>query len=68
MILKDRKGYLPWNIFKSKMVELLKVADEMNPDIIQNHLKNLLPTYKPRNLYPTSSISNTTNFPIKGEA
>ena len=48
MILKENKSTIPWDIYKQSINELLSAADRLDTEKIQIILKQILPTYEPR--------------------
>tara|TARA_B100001250_G_scaffold414630_1_gene454978 strand:- start:1442 stop:3340 length:1899 start_codon:yes stop_codon:yes gene_type:complete len=69
MILKDGKPVKPWNEFKIDIQDLLKITDNLDSIEIQSKLKELIPTYQPRELLSQNKIESDLNsFEIKGEA
>ena len=68
MILKDGNHYLQWEALKSTVKDLLKIAEDLDPDKIQIKLKELLPEYTPRSLLSVSRDDRFESYTIKGEA
>ena len=68
MILKDGNHHLQWELLKSTVKDLLKIAEDLDPDKIQIKLKELLPEYTPRSLLSVSRDDRFESYTIKGEA
>jgi FlaA1/EpsC-like NDP-sugar epimerase len=69
VILKDGKPVKLWNEFKKDIQDLLKITDNLDSIEIQSKLKELIPTYQPRELLSKNKIESDLNsYEIKGEA
>ncbi len=67
MVLQDKeKNQIPWPLFKQSVEALLNAASQLDNDKIQLLLKQILPSYRPRDF---NTIENdSTQYIIKGQA
>ena len=68
MILKQSNSPTPWPIFEQTIQHLLKTAQTMDKDKIQELLKHALPTYQPDNFSSTVETKDKILFRIEGQA
>ena len=68
MILKQSNSPTPWPIFEQTIQHLLKTAQTLDKDKIQELLKHALPTYQPDNFSSTVETKDKILFRIEGQA
>ncbi len=68
MILKDKNPKIPWSIFKQSVLELIESSNDLDSERIQSLLKQILPTYTPRQFHSAISQAERTAKSIKAEA
>jgi FlaA1/EpsC-like NDP-sugar epimerase len=68
MILKDGKREIDWVSLQNRISNLIKVSKNLDNDAIQENLKDLIPTYKPRTYENFNINPKVSSYSIKGEA
>ena len=67
-ILYEKSENISWELMKQLINNLLITSDRLDKEQIQNQLKKILTTYRPRSIYDKIKSKNIENFLIKGEA
>ena len=68
MILRDKTSHIPWEILKISLDKLMFSAEKLKSGEIQSLLKQILPTYTPRDFSTNTERNSLTSLRIKAEA